>query len=261
MHTHHGCFTYPAARTHARTPRPAHAPAHTRWTRSDHLPRPDLGVRPDVGRGQERQPTGACPSASSRPRSLSGPFISFLPCCALLSSARPRRRYRAPAHRRIARRPAAPACALPSCPAPPDRGVPAQGRSGLPTTACRGLSRSCCRACLHGVARRGAACSAHAARELRGDVVPDVVRPALEHARAGHEVQAVARGVRVGPQERGAVDRQEVHVGVPARLERRLRAGGRDVRTVSDACARAEWETQRQRAGMGKGALTSNARL
>ena len=31
--------------------------------------------------------------------------------------------------------------------------------------------------------------------ELAGDVVPDVVRPALEDARAGHDMQAVARGV------------------------------------------------------------------
>ena len=44
--------------------------------------------------------------------------------------------------------------------------------------------------------------------------MPDIVRPALEHARAGHEVQAVARRVRVGPEQRGAVDREEVDVGV-----------------------------------------------
>ena len=54
--------------------------------------------------------------------------------------------------------------------------------------------------------------SADAAWKLDGDIVPDVVAPALQHARAGHDVQAVACDVRVGAQQPRAVYWQEVDV-------------------------------------------------
>ena len=61
--------------------------------------------------------------------------------------------------------------------------------------------------------------SSHTTGELDGDVMPDVVCPAFEHACPGHEVQAVARDVRVGSEERMAIYGQEMDVGVPARTE------------------------------------------
>ena len=64
--------------------------------------------------------------------------------------------------------------------------------------------------------------SPDAPRELDGDVVPDVLRPPLEHARAGHDVQAVSRRVRVRPEERWPVDGQEMDVGVLPRVQYRL---------------------------------------
>ena len=59
--------------------------------------------------------------------------------------------------------------------------------------------------------------------ELAGDVVPDVVRPALEHASPRHNVQTVACRMSVRSEECWPVDGEEVNVGVLARLENRLR--------------------------------------
>ena len=61
--------------------------------------------------------------------------------------------------------------------------------------------------------------SPNATGKLDGDKVPDVVCPTFEHACPGHEVQAVAGDVRVGPEERVAVYRQEMDVGIPTRTE------------------------------------------
>ena len=61
--------------------------------------------------------------------------------------------------------------------------------------------------------------SSHTTGEFYGYVVPDVVCPTFEHACPGHEVQAVAGDVRVGPEERVAVYGQEMDVGIPARPE------------------------------------------
>ena len=89
--------------------------------------------------------------------------------------------------------------------------------------------------------------------ELAGDVVPDVVRPALEHASPGHDVQTVTRRVSVRSEECWPVDRKEVDVGVLARLQHRLRYV-----YIASACANernetARWEKERER--------TSNASL
>ena len=51
-------------------------------------------------------------------------------------------------------------------------------------------------------------------RKLASDVVPDIMCPALENARPGHDVQAVASGVRVRPEQSRPVDRKEVDIGV-----------------------------------------------
>ena len=59
--------------------------------------------------------------------------------------------------------------------------------------------------------------------ELLRDVVPDVVRPAFKHASARHDVQTVSRRVRVGPEQRWPVDREEVDIRILARLQDRLR--------------------------------------
>ena len=50
--------------------------------------------------------------------------------------------------------------------------------------------------------------------QLLRDIVPNVVREALEDARAGHEVQAITRPMRVWPEKRGALDPHEVQVGI-----------------------------------------------
>ena len=56
--------------------------------------------------------------------------------------------------------------------------------------------------------------SPHARGDLARDEVPDVVRPALEDAGTRHDVQTVACGMRVGAEQRGPINRQEVDVGV-----------------------------------------------
>ena len=58
--------------------------------------------------------------------------------------------------------------------------------------------------------------------KFASDVVPDIVRPALEHASPRHDVQTVASRVSVRPEQRRSVDGKEVDVGVFPRLEDRL---------------------------------------
>ena len=60
--------------------------------------------------------------------------------------------------------------------------------------------------------------------QLLRDIVPNVVREALEDARAGHKVQAIARSMRVGPEKRRVLNPHEVQVGILRRRENFLHA-------------------------------------
>ena len=64
--------------------------------------------------------------------------------------------------------------------------------------------------------------SPNAPRELASDEVPDIMRPALEHASPRHDMQTIASRVRVRPEQRRSVDGKEVDIGVFPRLEDRL---------------------------------------
>ena len=60
--------------------------------------------------------------------------------------------------------------------------------------------------------------------QLLRHIVPDIVRKAFEYTRTGHEVQAIARPMRIWPEERRVLNPHEVQVGILRRGENFLYA-------------------------------------